>query len=179
MTRAELILYATPTGALGAALDRIFGRIADRGPTTAQDYPPHCTLTGFFHRHHDEIPRIVAEVDEAVAEIGPPPERAVDVVSLHRRADWIGLELASDWLHAVTAAFVAVHRVDAGDDALRPKAWLHLSIGYGVDDLTAADAAARELDPTVAAPWEIALWQRHRDGHWSRPSRRRLPRPAP
>ena len=79
----------------------------------------------------------------------------------------------------VTAAFVAVHRVDAGDDALRPKAWLHLSIGYGVDDLTAADAAARELDPTVAAPWEIALWQRHRDGHWSRPSRRRLPRPAP
>ena len=179
MTRAELILYATPTGALGAALDRTFERIAERGPTTAQAYPPHCTLTGFFHRDHGEIPRITAEVDEAVAEIGPSPEGAVDVVALHRRADWIGLELASDWLHAVTAAFVAGHRVAAGDDALRPKVWLHLSIGYGVDDLTAADTALRELDPTALARWEVALWQRHPDGRWSRPTRGRPPRPVP
>ncbi|MDG2026150.1 MAG: hypothetical protein P8J50_03515 [Acidimicrobiales bacterium] len=50
MSRAELILYATPTGPLAEELDRLFAQFAERAPTTAQTYPPHCTLTGFFQR---------------------------------------------------------------------------------------------------------------------------------
>lgn len=168
MSTAELILYATPGGPLGDALDKLFEQIADRGATTAQDYPPHCTLTGFFHRDPADIPRITAEVDHAMATVGRRPIDAVDIVALHRRSDWVGLELASDWLHDLTARFVDSHVVGAHDDAIRPKDWLHLSIGYGIDDLGAATTAAVGLDLTLPVDWEITLWQRHPEGSWSR-----------
>ena len=48
MSRRELILYATPTGPLADACDRFFAAVESIGPTVAQTYPPHCTLTGFF-----------------------------------------------------------------------------------------------------------------------------------
>ncbi|MEZ5244869.1 MAG: hypothetical protein R2707_07225 [Acidimicrobiales bacterium] len=170
MTSAELILYATPTGPLATALAEVFGRITERGATTAQDYPPHCTLTGFFHRHHDEIPRIVAELDHAATTMDGPVG-GVEIVDLHHRPDWVGLELASDWLHRLTARFVELHTVDSTDDPLRPKDWLHLSIGYGVDDLQAAVDATDDLDIGLACGWEVGIWQRHPDGVWSRPGR--------
>lgn len=168
MTTAELILYATPSGPLGDALDDLFRQIAERGSTTAQDFPPHCTLTGFFHRDHADIPRIAAEVDHAIATIDRTSIDAVGIVALHRRPDWVGLELASGWLRDLTAGFVDAHVVGANDDAIRPKDWLHLSIGYGVDDLGATTRATDGLDLTLPVDWEIALWQRHADGSWSR-----------
>ena len=94
MTRAELILYATPVGPLADALDCVYAHLSTTSPTTAQDYPPHCTLTGFFRRHLDEIVRIVAELERTIADVGPQPSDAVSVIGLHRRADWVGLELA-------------------------------------------------------------------------------------
>lgn len=168
MSRAELILYATPTGPLANALARLARHLADTGPTTAQDYPPHCTLTGFFRRDADDIGRIVDEVADAVADLGPAPTHAVHIVALHRRAEWIGLELASPWLKDVTARFVALHRCGETDDALRPKDWLHLSIAYGIDDLRPAGEAAADLDLSLAVDWEVGLWQRHDDGGWTR-----------
>ena len=59
----ELILYATPTGPLADACAAYFGAVE---PTTAQTYPPHVTLTGFFHR------RDAAGVIEAAARISNP-----------------------------------------------------------------------------------------------------------
>lgn len=168
MRPAELILYATPTGPLADALARLDGHLADTGRTTAQDYPPHCTLTGFFHRDAGDIGRIVDEVAAAVADVGPEPTDAVRIVALHRRADWIGLELASPWLKDVTVRFVELHRCRANDDALRPKDWLHLSIAYGVDDLREAAESADGLDLTLPVDWEVRLWQRHDDGGWTR-----------
>lgn len=167
MTRAELILYATPTGPLADALDEQFHRISALGPTTAQTYPPHCTLTGFFHRREAEIPRILAEVDRAVRESGPMPADAVDIIALRRSADWVGLELSSPWLIEATQRFIGCHRIGPGDDPLRPKDWLHLSIAYGTDDIAAA-AAATELDLTLPVRWEVALWQRLAAGDWRR-----------
>jgi ubiquitin-associated SH3 domain-containing protein len=167
VTAAELILYATPSGPLADALDEIFRRIAVGGPTIAQQYPPHCTLTGFFHRDPADIPRIAADVGHAVAAVG---ERVggVEIVGLHRRPDWVGLELESAWLRELTTRVVDRHTVGPDDDALRPKDWLHLSIGYGVDDLGPAFDATADLDLTLAAGWEVGLWQRHTDGSWSR-----------
>jgi ubiquitin-associated SH3 domain-containing protein len=167
---AELILYATPAGPLAAALEEVFDRIRGHGATTAQGYPPHCTLTGFFHRDRSEIPRIVAEIDAASATV-ERPVGGVDIIGLHHRPDWVGLELASDWLHRLTARFVELHAVGRTDDPLRPKDWLHLSIGYGVDDLRAAVDATDDLDIALACAWEVGLWQRHPDGAWSRPGR--------
>ncbi len=50
MPRAQLILYAIPTGLLAEQCDRLFRMVRAIAPTTAQTYPPHCTLTGFFQR---------------------------------------------------------------------------------------------------------------------------------
>lgn len=167
MSRAELILYATPTGPLADALDEQFRRLAELAPTTAQTYPPHCTLTGFFHRDEADIPRIVTEVERALDDAGPMPAGAVDIVSLRRSDEWVGLELSSSWLIATTQRFVDRHRVDPGDDPLRTKDWLHLSIAYGTGDLAAA-AAATDLDVALPVGWEVALWQRLAAGEWRR-----------
>lgn len=162
--RAELILYATPVGPLADALTEAFERISEVSPTTAQTYPPHCTLTGFFHRDPSATARIAGEVARSANATTTGP---VEVTALHRGADWIGLELQSSWLLDVTAHFVRTHRLDPGDDELRPKDWLHLSIAYGVDDLAAADRALGDIDLSLSVFWEVGLWQRHPGGSWT------------
>ncbi len=166
MTQAELILYATPTGPLGDALDALFRKISAQGPTTAQTYPPHCTLTGFFHRDEREIARIGAELVHALRAAGPMPTDAVEIVALHRKDDWIGLELSSPRLRALAERFVEGHRLDDGDDPLRPKDWLHLSIAYGSGDIAGAEAVT-DLDIRLDVAWHVGLWQREADGTWS------------
>jgi hypothetical protein len=169
-SRAELILYATPVGPLADALEHIRQHLAAESPTTAQDYPPHCTLTGFFHRNGDDISRIRAELARTLTELGSRPDGAVRIVGLHSRTDWVGLELDSGWLEALAARFVELHRRGPDDDPIRPKDWLHLSIGYGIDDLHAVIEATADLDLSLPVDWEVALWQRHPDGSWSRES---------
>lgn len=168
MSRDELILYATPFGPLGEQLDALDEELQVAGPTTAQTYPPHCTLTGFFHRRPAAVPRIVDEVAQTLAEVGPCPVDGVEIVALRDEPGWIGLELRSDWLLAVTAGFVARHRVEDGDDALRPKDWPHVSIAYGDGDMAPAQARLDRIDPTLPAAWRIGLWRRGRDGSWAR-----------
>lgn len=168
MSRVELILYATPTGALADQLDDLFARLRRSAPTTAQTYPPHCTLTGFFRRPADAVPRILGELAGAHDDIGAVPAEPVEVLALHRREDWVGLELRSPWLHQLTAAFVDRHVIGPGDDPLRPKDWLHLSAAYGDGDLAAAQPLVADLDPALAAEWEVDLWQRDEDGTWTR-----------
>jgi ubiquitin-associated SH3 domain-containing protein len=160
MTTAELILYATPVGPLAAALDDLFERINDTQPTTAQTYPPHCTLTGFFHRSTSEIPRITSELAAAAGRLEPMPADAVEIVELHRRPDWVGLELRSSWLEALTEGFVREHELAVGDDALRPKSWPHLSIAYGDVDLAHAIESVVDFDIDLPVSWEVDLWQR-------------------
>jgi ubiquitin-associated SH3 domain-containing protein len=166
--RRELILYATPTGPLADAVDRYFEEVAaTAGATTAQTYPPHCTLTGFFRRTSDRADEVIAETAEVIGSLGPVPAGAVDVVGLTTTDDWVGLELRSPWLIEATAAVVAAHTVLPGDDALRPKDWLHLSLAYGVDDLAPhAELARRRVDPTSDHRWSIGLWERRPDGSW-------------
>ncbi|MEM7141845.1 MAG: 2'-5' RNA ligase family protein [Actinomycetota bacterium] len=164
MSRAELILYATPTGPLADALVDRFAILAERSPTTAQTYPPHCTLTGFFHRDHDAVDRIVAEFADLDADVAPAT--AVTVDRLRVSDEWVGLEISSPWLLDVTERFLAGHVLAAGDDALRPKDWLHLSIAYGEGDLTTAAALCADLDPDLPSGWRVGLWERRQDGSW-------------
>ena len=169
MSRAELILYATPTGPLATALDALFDELRSAAPTTAQSYPPHCTLTGFFHRDPEEVDRITGEVERATATVVPGP---VTVARLQFADRWIGLELNSRWLLEVTTAFGATHRLDPHDDPLRPKDWLHLSLAYGDGDLDGARERIRRADLPMDASWVVGLWQRHADGAWTDLSRR-------
>lgn len=168
MSLAELILYATPRGPLADALTALNEEISLTRATTAQSYPPHCTLTGFFHRRESEIERINDELRQALDDLGAMPPNAVEVAALHRRDDWVGLEIRSPWLTRLTERFVLLHSLAAGDDPLRLKDWLHLSIAYGSDDHQHAVAATRDFDEQQSVEWEVALWRRSADGRWQR-----------
>ncbi|GJM39588.1 MAG: hypothetical protein DHS20C19_29550 [Acidimicrobiales bacterium] len=171
MSRAELILYATPNGPLADALYELFDRLRRDAPTTAQTYPPHCTLTGFFHRGRADVARVIDDAHAAVTAVAPPA--SVTVERLRLAPDWVGLELTAPWLLAVTEAFADRHVLGDGDDALRPKDWLHLSIAYGDGDLDTAASLASEMDPTLDAAWDVGVWERAADGSWTDLSRRR------
>lgn len=172
-----LILYATPTGPLAAACHRFFDILSHDGPdpdpgpgpTTAQTYPPHCTLTGFFRRAGDRARDTITSMGRMVSEAGPVPRDAVEVAALSHHGDWVGLELRSPWLIELTAAIVAAHPPRGDEDALRPKDWLHLSLAYGVPDvgpyLPLADAL---VDPALPAGWDVRVWERRDDGTWYR-----------
>ena len=171
----ELILYATPTGPLAQAVAAYYEQVdAELGTTVAQTYPPHCTLTGFFRRDDDGATAAIEQIGGQVAEAGPVPSGAVEVVALTTSDRWVGLELRSPWLIEFTESVSARHRPGPDDDALRLKDWLHLSLAYGDPDgdpidLSAHARLATELvDPGAEVGWEVALWERHPDGSWTR-----------
>lgn len=168
MERLALILYATPTGPLAEQVDAYFAVAEELGSTTAQTYPPHVTLTGFFHRAADDLDRIRAEATAVIDRHRPIPADAVRVTDLAYLDGWVGLTVESALLEAVTAEFVAEHHLGDGDDALRPKDWLHLSLAYGVDDLDPYWARVEGLvDPAAEVTWEVGLWERTPTG-WHR-----------
>jgi ubiquitin-associated SH3 domain-containing protein len=169
MSRRELILYATPAGELGAACDRYYRAAAAIGPTTAQAYPPHCTLTGFFHRAPWRSDQVIGEMATVIERAGDVPGDAVAVVELTTIDDWVGLLLESAWLADLTARIVAGHRLAPGDDPLRPKDRLHLSLAYGTTGIEPyAELAADLVDPSMAVQWEVAVWERLPGPDWVR-----------
>ncbi len=174
MTRT-LIIYATPTGPLADACGAYFDAVLsmpDLGETTAQTYPPHITLTGFFRRDEPRATGVVAEMKEAFERIGSPPYGSVSVTDLVCERGWVGLTIESAWLIDVTTELVASHRVGDGEDALRPKSWLHLSLAYDVDDAAPYFDLARSLvDPDAEVGWELGVWERLSSGEIERISR--------
>lgn len=161
-------MYATPTGPLADACTRFFAEATSIEPTTAQTYPPHVTLTGFFHRTSPRADGVTAEVRELLADLGPVPDGAVTVEELRVEPGWIGLVITSPWLLDVVGRFVASHRLEGDDDPLRPKDWLHLSLAYGVDDLDPYRRLAATFPADAAAGWEVGLWERTTTGGWLR-----------
>jgi ubiquitin-associated SH3 domain-containing protein len=160
----ELILYATPTGALATACERYFAVSEALGTTTAHAYPPHITMTGFFHRSGDRLATVIDEVARAADGTTP----AVVVVRLDAQPSWVGLVIESQDLIAVSRRFESLHQRTADEDPIRVKTWLHLSLAYGADDLGAHARLADDLvDPRADAGWEVALWERHVDGSWT------------
>lgn len=155
-----LILYAVPEGSLGEQIASYFDGI----DTEAQSYPPHCTLTGFFH--DDDVARYV----DAAARIAAPA--TVRVASLHTEgADWIGLEIDAPELIALTRRFAdLVIEPRTRDDAVRVKEWLHVSLAYGHDPAIHGDLAHRALamvNPDAAVSWSLRLYERTDAGAWT------------
>jgi hypothetical protein len=164
----RLIVYATPTQAFADAC-RVFDDAARAiAPTAAQRYPAHCSLTGFFRRDGGDIPRIVDEVADAFPG-GTVDPTSVGVAGPVRHDSWLGFELTSPSLITSTERFARRHVVGNGDDAIRVKSWLHLSLAYDVGDLGPYLAAAETIDWTVApSAWSIGLWEWDDGGEWTR-----------
>lgn len=180
MAPCELILYATPTGGWAEELATFFRAAQALGPTTAQTYPPHCSLTGFFRRSPGRRADALTALRRALDDQGLDASGRVgchDVaVSAVRLGEgWLGVELSAPSLEALAAAFAAAHghETNLGEDAVRLKRGLHLSLAYDDPPLERdlapyAALAARWLRSAPDAPWEVALWQRHPGHRWDR-----------
>jgi len=188
MERAELILYATPCGELGERCRTYFRRASSFGPTTAQTYPPHCTLTGFFRRRVGDVGGIVDEAVETLVGCGLDERGRLDRTEVavngpERRGLWVGLTVDSTRLLALAERFAVRHRARPGalDDPIRLKTDLHLSLAYGevigAEDRPGAlaerleryaDLAAEVFSEPLSDDWEVALWRRSTGSTWSR-----------
>lgn len=166
----ELILYATPTGDLQRQCDAYFEHLNLRGwHTTAQTYPPHITLTGFFWRSPATHAQVVRSVGAVVEEFGPIEPDAVRIERIGHHDAWVGLEISSQALADLTHRVVGADIYNPDEDAMRPKDWLHLSLAYGdlaggakLTDL--ANLARVLVDPNASAGWEVGLWERLPNG---------------
>lgn len=176
----ELILYAEPGGDLGARCAEYWAAVsAAEASTSAQEYPPHVTLTGFFHRLPEHVPNAVVALQaaaDATVPAGLDGERWAEPATLELQAndEWVGLHVQSAWMDALIAAFVtspALVPAGPGEDALRPKSWLHVSLSYGEQfewaRPAATDLAAPFAELAVEREWGVGLWRRT-DFGWDR-----------
>lgn len=175
----QLIVYAEPQGALGARCAEFWAAVsAAEAATSAQEYPPHVSLTGFFGRHParraDVVDAFTAALDEVVP-AGLDGSRWAGPVTTEYQAndEWIGFHVQASWMDALIAAFVADPRTapDAAEDPVRPKSWLHLSLAYGdgfADGRPVAEAeSAPFADVRTETAWSLAVWRRDAHG-WER-----------
>ncbi len=109
---------------------------------------------------------MLAVIHSILLDVGPPPAHgAVEACSLTTRGGWVGLDLTSPWLLELVSRVVAAVHTHApagpGEDALRPKSHLHLSLAYGVQDVGPYALLAQALvDPAAPGGWEVAMWER-------------------
>ncbi len=166
--RTSLIVYAVPLGPLGDQLDDYWHRAAPILPNAALAYPPHCTVTGFFHRRAEDVPGVVAAVERAVSDDGGSPAAPV-VERMVLDGGWFGLVLDAPALVALAERFARLAPTGPDDDPVRPKAHPHLSLAYefGPEDATALAAlAALTVRPEASALWELRLYEGRRSGPW-------------
>lgn len=170
-TPAELIVYACPTGALAEQVEQFYAASRERfRPNTAHAFPPHITLTGFFHDDADQLPLYAAALGAAhSAAMAQRPADAVQITALATEAEFHGLLIESPWLERLAADFKARAVSPTRRDEVRPKTNLHLSLAYGFRpaDGPGLGALARELvDPQAPVSWELRLYERTASGEW-------------
>ncbi|MBX0329395.1 hypothetical protein K2Z83_17125 [Oscillochloris sp. ZM17-4] len=169
---SELIVYACPAGPLAAQVASFYAASRARfGPNSAHAYPPHITLTGFFHDDAESIPRYLAALGAARERaVAARPATPVTIRELAFLDTFHGLLIDSPWLEALAADFAATVESPSRRDDLRLKSWLHLSLAYGFrpeDGPALADMAASMVDVSAPVSWELRLYERLSDGGWA------------
>lgn len=169
---SKLIVYACPTGPLANQIDAYYTRSQELyGRNAAHAYPPHCTLTGFFHDDADSIPRYAAALAAALERARPmQPAPAVTITRLELHEHFHGLVLESPWLINLTADFAATADSPTRRDDLRLKDWLHLSLAYAFppeQHTPLARLAGDLVDISAPVGWELRLYEQLPAGGWN------------
>jgi ubiquitin-associated SH3 domain-containing protein len=170
-TPSELIVYACPTGPLAEQIAAFYTASRERfGANSAHAYPPHITLTGFFHDDAAAVPHyttaLAAARTRALAALPDAPIRIRELAFLD---GFHGLLIESPWLEALTADFAATVDSPSRRDELRLKNWLHLSLAYGFrpeDAPGLADMALSMVDIAMPVAWDLRLYERLPGGGW-------------
>lgn len=164
---AKLIVYACPSGSLAEQIAAFYAVSRERfGANSAHAYPPHITLTGFFHDDHTAVEAYTAALGAACA---AQPQGVITISELLLSAEFHGLLIHSPWLEALTADFAARAHSPTRRDALRVKSNLHLSLAYGFapEHGPALGELARELvDPAAPVDWVLRFYEQRPDASW-------------
>jgi ubiquitin-associated SH3 domain-containing protein len=164
----DLIVYACPTGELAAQLNAFFARSrAEIGPNAAHRYPPHITLTGFFHDTVHSIPTYIHALNITLS--AAPCPAAIHLNGVMFEPHFYGLLIESPWLRNLTQAFSYLANSPTRADAIRLKDWLHLSLAYEFQPEQAASlqAMARAMVDIIApVGWELCLYERFGRDEW-------------
>lgn len=167
----KLIVYACPTGPLAEQAAAFYREsLARFGPNSAHAYPPHITLTGFFHDDAAAIPAYVAALGAAHARaVADRPPAPVVIRELHRHDTFHGLLIDSPWLEALAADFAALAHSPSRRDPIRLKGGLHLSLAYGfrpADGPALGALAADMVQITAPVGWELRFYERQGEDGW-------------
>jgi ubiquitin-associated SH3 domain-containing protein len=166
----ELILYACPEGELAMQLGAYFQNAReDCGSNSAHRYPPHITLTGFYHDTPASIPIYVNALRKALS-LGQKRVRCeVRIERMMFDQNFHGLAIESPWLKHLTASFAALATSKTRADAIRLKDWLHLSLAYDFQPAHATHLkhlANALVDISAPVNWEVRLYERHGGDQW-------------
>jgi ubiquitin-associated SH3 domain-containing protein len=167
---SELIVYACPEGELAMQLGVYYLHAReDCGPNSAHRYPPHITLTGFFHDTPASIPSYVKALREALS-LGQKRARCeVRIERMMFEQNFHGLVIESPWLKHMTASFASLTKSKTRADVIRLKDWLHLSLAYDFAPVQATHLkhlATEMVDIAAQVDWEVRLYERHGDNQW-------------
>lgn len=164
----ELILYACPVGELAIQLDAYYARTcAEFGPNAAHRYPPHVTLTGFFHDTVAAIPIYIQALTVALAAAPQPPK--ITITGATFTPTFHGVLIESPWLVDLTRTFARLAHSPTRRDALRLKDWLHLSLAYDFSPehhAPLAECGRAMVDITASVWWELRLYERYSVNEW-------------
>jgi ubiquitin-associated SH3 domain-containing protein len=166
----ELILYACPEGELAMQLDLYYQQSREAcGPNSAHRYPPHITLTGFYHDTQASFDAYIKALRKALS-LGQKRARCeVRIERMMFEPNFHGLVIESPWLKHMTASFASLATSDTRTDAIRLKDWLHLSLAYDFDAGHATHLrhlAIELIDPSAKVDWEARLYERHSGDQW-------------
>ena len=167
----ELIVYTCPTGPLADQIAAFYQTsLAQHGPNSAHTYPPHITLTGFFHDDAASVDLYRAALSAALSQALPiMPPSPIAISGLLLRPDFLGLTIESLWLRALTADFAVKASSPTRRDAIRLKDWLHLSLAYSfaAEQFQPLKALALAMiDPATPVVWELRLYERQPAAQW-------------
>ncbi|NCC30776.1 MAG: hypothetical protein EOM24_01985 [Chloroflexia bacterium] len=161
---ARLIVYACPLGPMAEQIEAFYRASRTKfGPNKAHAYPPHITLTGFFHDEATALPIYTSALAAAwAAAMAQRPTQPVVVTELACTEAFHGLFIVSPWLESLTADFAARAVSPTRHETIRLKSQLHLSLAYGFNatDGPALGAMAQTMvDPTAPVQWELRLYE--------------------
>jgi ubiquitin-associated SH3 domain-containing protein len=168
----RLIVYACPTGDFAAQLDAYFAQSrALFGENTAHQYPPHISLTGFYHDVASTIPAYVQQLDHALATVRQlQPAPVISLTRLNMSEDFHGIEIESMWLKQVIDVFITFAQSSTRRDAIRKKDWLHLSLAYHFEPAQGTklkELAQSHIRLNAPVRWQLRFYEQHPDKLWT------------
>lgn len=165
----QYIVFLRADGPLGADLDKYWTAVrgSDLDHEAISQYPPHCTITGFFHPTHDANYYLNA-IQQAVVNIGGSPSVAVSPTIQHAKTlDY--LVLTSNYVKDFGNEFVELVNLPSTLVKGPPGFTFHITLRDKTFKRTLnrlqriQNLQSELIDPSNAAGWLIYLYIKEND----------------